>query len=70
MFEPGEIDFEQARFYGDGLLVFGRCEKCGRYLRVAADSRVIVNGLGDVVDFRGFSCSLCGSVRPFWIYAE
>lgn len=65
-YEPGEIDYEQGLIFGEDIIAFRRCPTCGRYLRVADDATVRVNGLEDVVGFEGFSCTQCGDVQPAW----
>lgn len=65
-YEPGEVDYEQARVFGDDILVFRRCPRCGRYLRFTRTSRVIVNGLDEVVRLEGFDCVRCGAITPRW----
>lgn len=75
VFDPGERDFEQGVVFSfecidgggvDRVIVFRRCPKCGRYLRVHAKAAIIINGLDEVLGVTGFSCSRCGVVQPLW----
>ena len=66
MHEISFADYEQAVLFGEDILVFRRCPKCGRYLRIAPDACVVETAAAGVTEFRGFECARCGEVKPAW----
>jgi len=62
-----EFEWEHGRIYGEDILVFLRCPKCGRFIK--AQDEVIVRGPeSDAarVEFPGWECKHCGPISPAW----
>lgn len=68
-FENPEWEYETAFCYGEDIIVFRRCPRCGRFIK--RGDAVIERPTGDIwggvkVEFPGWECSHCGPIEPLW----
>lgn len=69
-FNNPEWEWETAFCYGEDIIVFRRCPKCGRFIKEG--EAVWEYPYSDVgrVEFDGWACAHCGLIEPLWTRGE